>query len=210
MGCFGHDFFLPSPKEYAMKHLAIIVPDGDGNNLSSIVGAYKIFTKANELWKRVHRKDLFNIELTGVSKKVDFYEGLFTVKPHTHISAIHKTDLIIIPSLNHHYQKSVKGNTQLAGWIKEQYKNGAEVASICTGAFLLTSTGILDGKSCSTHWSTTHDFANLFPKVKLQADKLITDENGIYNAQSDQTDQSIPRQTDHLFSWRRFEVMCPE
>lgn len=180
MGCFGQRRFLPLPKEYTMKHLSIIVPEGEGNNLSSIVGAYKIFTKANEIWKQQHRTDLFHIQLTGVSKQVDFYEGLFSVKPHTHIAAIEKTDLIIIPSLNHVYQKAVKHNGPLAEWITAQYKGGAEIASICTGAFLLASTGVLDGKSCSTHWATTEDFARLFPKVILQADKLITDENGIY------------------------------
>src|SRR5882724_6264828 len=96
-----------------MKHLTIIVPDGDGNNLSSIVGAYKIFTRANTHWKETGRKELFKIELAGISKKVEFYSGLFTVNPHTHISTITKTNLIIIPSLNHNYQKTVKGNELL-------------------------------------------------------------------------------------------------
>lgn len=96
-----------------MQHLTIIVPDGQGNNLSSIVGAYKIFTRANEYWKKTGRKELFKIELAGISKKVEFYDGLFTVKPHTHISFITKTTLIIIPSLNHNYQKAVKANKLL-------------------------------------------------------------------------------------------------
>ncbi len=182
VGCFGQRQLLPLPKEWLMKHLAIIVPDGEGNNLSSIVGAYKIFTKANELWRGRHGKDQFAIQLTGISKIVEYYEGLFTVKPHTNISAIGKTDLIIIPSLNHNYEQAVKeeNNKALSDWIAKQYKNGAEIASICTGAFLLAATGLLDGKSCSTHWSTTHDFKTMFPKVNLQADQLITDENGIY------------------------------
>jgi len=162
-----------------MKHLTIIVPDGE-NNLSSIVGAYKIFTRANEYWKNAGRKQLFTIQLAGISKKVDFYDGLFSVKPHTHISAIAKTNLIIIPSLNHNYQKAVKGNKALIDWIAEQYKNGAEVASICTGAFLLASSGLLDGKTCSTHFSAAENFRTMFPKVNLQTDQLITDENGIY------------------------------
>jgi hypothetical protein len=34
-----------------MRHLTILVPDGE-NNLSSIVGAYKIFSRANEYWKK--------------------------------------------------------------------------------------------------------------------------------------------------------------
>ncbi|MBT1696647.1 helix-turn-helix domain-containing protein [Fulvivirgaceae bacterium PWU4] len=162
-----------------MKHLTILVPDGE-NNLSSIVGAYKIFTRANDYWKKAGKKELFRIELAGISKKVDFYNGLFTVTPQTHISAIKKTNLIIIPSLNHNYEKTVQHNQKLIDWIEKQYKNGAEVASICTGAFMLASSGLLDGKSCSTHWSAADTFRTKFPQVNLQADRLITDENGIY------------------------------
>ncbi len=162
-----------------MKHLTIIVPEG-GNNISSIVGPYKIFTKANAYWKEVNKSELFKIELAGISKSVDFYEGLFTVKPHTDISAITKTDLIFIPSLNHNYQMAVEANKPLIDWITKQYKQGTEIATICTGAFLLASTGLLDGKSCSTNWAVADSFRSMFPKVNLQVDKLITDENGIY------------------------------
>ena len=167
-----------------MRHLTIIVPEGE-NNLSSIVGAYKIFTRANSYWKESERKESgrkegFKIELAGISKEVEFYDGLFAVRPHTNISAIAKTNLIIIPSLNHNYQKAVKGNEVLIDWIEKQYRNGAEIASICTGAFMLASSGLLDGKSCSTHWAAADNFRMMFPKVNLQPDKLITDENGIY------------------------------
>lgn len=162
-----------------MKQLTILVPDGE-NNLSSIVGAYKIFSRANEYYKNSGRREVFQIQLAGLSKKVDFYEGLFSVKPHTHISAILKTDLIIVPSLNHNYEKTVQENKSLVEWIAKHYKEGAEIASICTGAFLLASSGLLDGKSCSTHWSAAEDFRERFPEVDLQPDQLITDENGIY------------------------------
>ena len=162
-----------------MKHLTILVPEGE-NNLSSIVGAFKIFTRANQHWKESGKRELLKIELAGISKKVEFYDGLFTVKPHTHIAAITKTNLIIIPSLNHNYQKSVKGNRLLIEWIEQQYKAGAEIASICTGAFLLAASGLLDGKNCSTHWAAADNFRLMFPKVNLQADRLITDEYGIY------------------------------
>jgi transcriptional regulator GlxA family with amidase domain len=171
--------FFTFEQNLSMKHLTIIVPEGE-NNLSSIVGTYKIFTRANAYRKENGKKEIFTIQLAGLSKKVEFYEGLFTVKPHTHISAIAKTNLIIIPSLNHNYQKAIKGNKQLIDWVAKQYKTGAEVATICTGAFMLASSGLLDEKSCSTHWAAADSFRSMFPKVKLQPDKLITDENGIY------------------------------
>ncbi|MFD0939555.1 GlxA family transcriptional regulator [Pedobacter boryungensis] len=162
-----------------MKQLTIIVPNGD-NNLSSITGAYEIFTKANSYGKAKGKNELFNIQLAGIAEKVEFNNGLFTVKPHTHISAIAKTDLIIIPSLNHNYEMALAGNDLLLDWLEKQYKNGAEIATICTGAFMLAASGLLDGKSCSTHWSVTDNFRAMFPKVNLQIDKLITDEKGIY------------------------------
>jgi transcriptional regulator GlxA family with amidase domain len=148
--------------------------------LSSIVGAYKIFSRANEYWKNRGKKELYKIEVAGVSKKVDYYDSLFSVKPHTHISSISKTNLIIIPSLNHDYQRAVKQNQELIGWIEKQHRRGAEIAAICTGAFLLASSGLLEGKSCSTHWAAADNFRKMFPGVKLQPDRLITDEHGIY------------------------------
>ncbi len=162
-----------------MKHLTILVPDGE-NNLSSIVGAYKIFTRANMHWKALGKRELFKIQLAGISKKVEFYDGLFSVKPHVHISSIKKTSLIIIPSLNHNYNAALKENKRLVEWIEKQYKEGAEVATICTGAFMLASSGLLDGKSCSTHWAAAENFSKMFPEVILKTDQLITDENGIY------------------------------
>lgn len=162
-----------------MKHLTIIVPEGQ-NNLSSIVGAYKIFTRANEYAKEARKRPIFTIQLAGISRKVDFYDGLFSVHPHADISSIRHTDLIIIPSLNHNYESAVKGNQLLVDWIAKQYRNGAEVASICTGAFLLASSGLLDGRTCSTHWAAADNFRSAFPNVNLEEDKLITDENGIY------------------------------
>jgi transcriptional regulator GlxA family with amidase domain len=163
-----------------MKHLTILIPEGEGNNISSIVGSYKIFTRANAFFKESAKRELFKIEIAGTSKKVDYYDGLFSVKPHTHISVIAKTDLIIIPSLNHNYQKALKKNVRLVEWIERQYNNGAEVASICTGAFLLAATGLLNGRTCSTNWAVAESFKKMFPEVDLQIDKLITDDNGIY------------------------------
>lgn len=57
---------------------------------------------------------------------------------------------------------------------------GAAIASICTGAFLLASKGILNRRSCSTHWSVDSEFRQMFPTVNLKTDNLITDEDGIY------------------------------
>ncbi|WP_343849749.1 GlxA family transcriptional regulator [Algoriphagus jejuensis] len=162
-----------------MKHLTILVPQGQ-NNLSSIVGPFKIFSRANECFQKAGLEPVFKIELAGLTEKIDFYDGLFAVNPHRDVLSIVQTDLIIVPSLNHAYELAIEGNQKIIAWLQAQYESGAEIASICTGAFLLAHAGILDGKNCSTHWAAADNFKRMFPKVNLQVDELITDENRIY------------------------------
>jgi len=162
-----------------MKSLTILVPAGQ-NNLSSIIGSYKIFTRANEIWNQRGKKGGFDVRLAGLSKKVIFHDGIFSVKPHLHIDQIKKTDLIIIPAVNKDFETSIKLNKKVIAWLEFQYGQGAEIASICTGAFLLASSGLLQGKTCSTHWAAADRFKELFPDVKLATDQLITDENRLY------------------------------
>ena len=162
-----------------MKHLTILVPNGE-NNLSSIVGTYKIISRANAYWRDAGKTEPFSINLAGLSSHVDFYGGLFTAHPNQSLSDIAKTDLIVVPSLNHNYEKAIACNTEMVDWIGAQYRKGTCVASICTGAFLLAAAGILDGVSCSTHRSAAEELKRRYPKVNLQGHQLITDEQGIY------------------------------
>lgn len=165
-----------------MKHITIIAPDGQSNlsSVACIVGSYEILSRANAYWKGLGNRELYTIQIVGISERAEFEEGLFMVKPHTTIANVKKTNLIIIPSLVRDYEKAVGGNKLMIDWITQQYKEGAEVATMCTGAFMLAATGLLDGRNCSTHWSSENTFKTLYPDVNLQTNKLITDENGIY------------------------------
>lgn len=161
-----------------MKQVTIVVPKGNAN-LSSITGSFEILSRANEYWQKMGNKRMFEIRIAGFETELKWGVGFFSVYP-ADIREIKKTDLLIIPSLSYDYDTVIKENWLLITWIREQYKNGAEIASICTGAFLLAATGLLEGKTCSTHWNAATDFRRMFPNINLQTDKLITVEPGIY------------------------------
>ena len=166
-----------------MKHLTIVVPAGHVNisTIACVAGVYEIFSAANSFNKKNDKEELFKIALAGVSGKAESFKNLFSVTPEEDIANISKTNLIIIPStLIRSYKDTLSENRLLLSWMDKQYKNGAEIASMCSGAFLLALSGLLDGKSCSTHWAFADNFRKMFPKVNLQTDQLITDENGIY------------------------------
>jgi len=166
-----------------MKHLSILVPDEQTNmsTIACIVGAYQIFSEANNYFVRKQKNAIFKIELVGATKNDFLDNNLLSIKHQLTISEMDKTNLIIIPaSLIRSYETASINNRMLIDWIAKQYKLGAEIASMCAGSFMLASSGILSGKTCSTHWSLSESFRKLYPDVNLQTDQLITDQNGIY------------------------------
>ena len=162
-----------------MNHITILVPEGE-NNLSSIVGSYKILSRANQFWQEQQQKKGFTIELAGSTREIEFHGGLFSARPHRTIDSIGQTSLIIIPSLGHQFDTAIHLNKKLIGWIQKMHAGGSAIASICTGSFLLAASGLLDDKTCSTHWAFAGELQQRFPAIHVKADQLITDEDGIY------------------------------
>ena len=164
-----------------MKHISILVPRG-AVALSCIEGPFILFNKVNEFSQGIGMQPLFQVQLVGLTKETQVYDRLFRVSPDTTTTDVAKTDLIIIPAVNGNMNEVIASNKDFFPWIKKQHERGAEVASLCVGAFLLAATGLLNGKKCSTHWSAVANFKQLFPAVDLVSDKIITDENGIYSS----------------------------
>ena len=164
-----------------MKHISIIVPQGH-SSLPNIDGAYQIFTEVNNLAQKLGNPALFTIKLVGLSVEVGQRNGLFIVHPDCLIGEVAKTDLIIIPAMQGDLQLAIERNTPFFPWIIQSYRSGAELASFCVGSFFLAATGLLNGKQCATHWSAAEQFRQLYPKVNLVDDKIITHEDKIYTS----------------------------
>ncbi|MDP2036128.1 MAG: helix-turn-helix domain-containing protein [Ignavibacteria bacterium] len=163
-----------------MKHISLLVPIG--TKIHSIDTPLQAFLEVNEILKANGKQPLFDVKLVGLSKTIELNDGLYTVKADQTISEIEKTDLIIIPPIRGNLKEAVALNRAFIPWLIKQYNSGAEVASLCVGAFLLAATGLLNGKHCSTHWRAADDFRKIFPDVNLVVDKILTDENGIYSS----------------------------
>jgi len=161
-----------------MRKLTIVVPEG-GHNLSSVVGSYKILCAAERCWQDAGNEPRFQIVIAGSSAESVFYEGLFTVRPHMRLEEATANELVIIPALHRDFETAVQQNGPLVHWVLERYREGASLASICTGAFLICATGLLDGQHCSVHWMAARELAFMFPRVVPVTDRIITDENRI-------------------------------
>lgn len=164
-----------------MKHISILVPMGH-SSLPNIDGTHQIFTEVNSLATKIGMPPVFDVQLVGISNQISQRSGQFTIVPDCLIQDIKHTDLIIIPAMHGDLKAAIEANAEFLPWISEQYKMGTEVASLCIGAFFLAATGLLDGKKCATHWGSVNHFRQMYPKVIVRDDKIITHEERIYTS----------------------------
>jgi transcriptional regulator GlxA family with amidase domain len=84
--------------------------------------------------------------------------------------------LVIVPGMP--YARTQRLDRTTVRWLARAARDGAHVASVCTGAFALGEAGLLDGRQCTTHWSRTRELAARFPRARVLEDRLfITDGN---------------------------------
>ena len=163
-----------------MKNISILVPENAV--MQAVADPQYLFSTVNQFMAVAGKKPLFNVQLVGVKKEVKINGGLFSINTSQLLKEVKKTDLVIIPALFGDMKSAIESNKKLLPWINEQYNKGAEVASLCVGAFLLASTGLLNGKKCSTHWGFQNEFREMFPEVEVMDGSIVTEEKRLYSS----------------------------
>ncbi|MBK3475077.1 GlxA family transcriptional regulator [Pseudomonas sp. MF6751] len=67
----------------------------------------------------------------------------------------------------------------LLEWLRLQHAGGTVLGGVCIGSIMLARSGLLDGRSATTHWSSAKSFAACYPAVRLEADKPIVDDGDL-------------------------------
>ncbi|HEY8560714.1 MAG TPA: helix-turn-helix domain-containing protein [Pyrinomonadaceae bacterium] len=163
-----------------MKHVSILVPESAV--LAAVDDPRHVFSMVNTLLEKDGKAPVFDIKLVGLKREVRLHNSSFSVHTDCLTDDIERTDLIFIPAFEGEAAKAIEANRDFLPWIVAQYEKGAEVVSLCVGAFLLAETGLLDGKKCSTHWRAADEFRKMFPAIGLVTDRIITEEQGIYTS----------------------------
>lgn len=99
--------------------------------------------------------------------------------PTSAITDVSDIDVIFVPPITTNVEGALENNRDLIRWLKLHHNNGVLLSSVCTGSFFLAESGVLDGKSATTNQSYAVAFANRYPKVNLQATRILTTEDNI-------------------------------
>ncbi len=163
-----------------MKHVSILVPETAV--IEAVADPRYLFSAVNQFLAAAGRDPLFEVKLVAVRRETRLDNAAFSVHADLLLDEVEQTDLVIIPALSGNLSAAIDANKAMIPWIIEQYNKGAEVASLCLGAFLFASTGLLDGKKCSTHWGFCNEFRTMFPNVEMVDGSIITDEQRLYSS----------------------------
>jgi transcriptional regulator GlxA family with amidase domain len=164
-------------KHSSMK-LAILL--SKNHRLLSIAAMLDVFETVNNYVREDSGVPFFEIGLIKTAcNETETYAGY-------HVSSIDeagKQDLILLPAFgNVDPQTAIRSNGDAINWLKEQYNNGAAIASFCTGAFLLAATGLLNHRPATTHIQAVNAFVKAFPEVALQPKLVVTEKDNVYTS----------------------------
>ena len=135
-----------------------------------LAGPLQAFHEANLLERR------FAIRTCATTPRLRTDQGLVLADLEP-LPAAGEGDLIVVPGMK--YRATQHVDRSVIRWLKTSAAAGAQVASICTGAFILGEAGLLDGKRCTTHWSRTSELRQRFPKARVVDNRLFVSDGAV-------------------------------
>jgi transcriptional regulator GlxA family with amidase domain len=179
----------------------------------TILGPIDMLNTSCQIWQSVNGGDIrgttFQTELVSLRNKPLCFGGRVTLYPDASVSTARKPDLILIPppGLGDNIIESLKANRGFIPWIKACSSHGARIVSLCTGSFLLAETGLLNGRTATTHWLCASLFREMYPKVDLQPERLIVDEGNIITSGAAMSFQDVMLYLIELYCGREAAIL---
>src|SRR5262252_10932008 len=159
-----------------LRRIGIIAyPDVQGLD---IVGPADAFASA-----RLPNREaaLYEVLLIGLSTRPVASGSGVVFQPQCAIRNSPPLDTLIVPG-GSALRTRPKVQAKVAQWVASQAKRTRRIAAVCTGAYGIAPTGLLDGRKATAHWRFEQDFAARFPKVKVQPNHLFVRDGAFYSS----------------------------
>ncbi len=152
---------------------------------SSITGAMDMFALAGVAWQRIHQEPIqqyFKVQLASLDGSAINCINKHVLQASLALDKVNQSDIVMIPTIGGEIGLVLEQTRGLLPHLIRLHRNGSDLASNCTGAFILANAGLLDGRSTTTHWGYAEQFQSMFPKVNLQPQQLITEDERLFCA----------------------------
>lgn len=151
---------------------------------STIFPGLDILEHANNFMVETTGKKMFNIQLVGYKNRDLRINSYSTIHCDKTLDDSPSQHLILVPAPHISFLQKIDLSyyDEMAEWLRAEHKKGTEIATMCIGSLLLAHAGLLENQACTTHWAGVETMMERFPKTCMQADKTMTQNDGIYTA----------------------------
>lgn len=163
------------------KNLALLLPYD--YKLFSVASILDVFETVNGIYAKKKMKAPFNITLIQSPEQIRGHGRSFHQYPVRSILSKQETDIVLIPAFTtNDWAATIEKNRVFIPWLQKKYKQGAEIASFCTGSHLFATSGLLNGKLATTHADACPDFIVAYPSVFVKPGRTITIDGRCYTS----------------------------
>jgi len=147
-------------------------------HLMDLSGPVQVFYEASDLGSTQ-----YNLLYCAERKQVTSEQGLL-LSDLRHYSSIRLKpgDFIFIPGID--FKSFTEGKLdddirRITPWLKNQFAQGVQIASVCSGALVLAAVGLLNRRKCTSHWKCIDYMKQHFPLISVQTDRLYVQDGNI-------------------------------
>jgi transcriptional regulator GlxA family with amidase domain len=155
-----------------------------GTQILDVAGPFQIFVRAAELFVREHpsQKSPYNVVLASTTRRkpVATNCGLVLTGSATFRSLRFPVDTLLVAGGSGLEKAAL--DQELLAWLRSAAQRVRRIGSICTGAFLLASAGLLDGKRVTTHWKWAADLARQCKLATVDPDPIYIRDGNTYTS----------------------------
>lgn len=154
-----------SPVQVA-RHVALVaLPDAA---VSTLAGIYDVMNSAALVGAPFH------VEIVGESVGMLGLASGVPMQVQRNVDTLDATDIVIVPSVWVGESGWQKGRyPRLVDWLARMHERGAVLCSACSGIFLISETGVFDGKDATVHFNFARQFAAAYPAVTLHPERVL-------------------------------------
>ena len=156
----------------------VVIVVYDGANSLDVAGPGSVFARANALVPGAYDVVYAGLDPQPVQAECGLQISGLTPLPHI----TGPIDTIIVSGGSQDGLAALSFGGTLVRWLQQQRQSTRRMGSICTGAFILAASGLVDGRRVVSHWASCDLLATLFPKVTIEPDALYINDGDVFSS----------------------------
>lgn len=152
------------------------------SQILDVAGPFQIFVRAAELFVQEYpaRKAPYSVVLASTTrgKSVTTNCGLTLTGSETFRTLRGPIDTLLVAGGSG--LETASRDEELVRWLQKAAQRVRRIGSVCTGAFLLASAGLLDGKRAATHWKWAAELGSKFRHITVDPDPIYIRDGNTY------------------------------